>query len=312
VVRRFDEVLLEKASKFSVDHLREKMHSFITDEHLQKYQQEMIKVKVSFDQKIQEVLKEMVSSRSDIFDEMEIKTNSAFIHIKKQVLDSLGGKPVDIDELKLLLNVKADKAEIGILDKLKADKGVTDGFESSIKFCMTQIEQFLTLIIENFKSDISNKSDTAHTKINKKASILNQLISVYNCNKKNSFKSKRESWSGNDYQYGDLLWDAKVNDMSQFTNKVLPKQASKLLHNSNMLSKRRLSCSKESRPHTSHRRSYKHIHPSTNTKYISSKNKHLRLKNAFAELEGKEGDLSVSIHKKGHETSQGNFSFKKA
>jgi hypothetical protein len=104
--------------------------------------------------------------------------------LNKQVLDSLGGKPVDINELKQLLSAKADKAEIGILNKMKADKHDTDGFQSIVKFVSTQTEHLLSLNIASLKSDIPTTNETEHAKVNKKASILSQMISLYKWSKK--------------------------------------------------------------------------------------------------------------------------------
>lgn len=116
-------------------------------------------------------------------EDVDTRTDNGFLMIKKQVLDSLGGKPVDINELKQLLSAKADKSEIGILNKMKADKNETDGFQSIVTFVSTQIEHLLSLSIASLKSDIPIVNESEHAKVNKKASILSHMISLYNWSK---------------------------------------------------------------------------------------------------------------------------------
>ena len=118
-------------------------------------------------EKFIDVTSSIEKSRDDMLTEMEIKTSNAFREIKKQVLDSLGGKPVDINELKTLLLVKADRSEVGILDKIKADRDDTNKFEDMLQFMFTQIEHLLTLVIANLKMDLPNSYDTENTRINK-------------------------------------------------------------------------------------------------------------------------------------------------
>ena len=95
----------------------------------------------------------------------------------------MGGRPLDIGEIKKLLAVKADRWDIGILDKTKADKIETRNFESLVHLVTTQIEHLLALSIENMKIDLNSPHDSEHSNINKKASLLTQMISLYSWSK---------------------------------------------------------------------------------------------------------------------------------
>jgi hypothetical protein len=107
---------------------------FITKEDIFKHENQLRRLKSEISDELTKMNKEIDENKELVFEEMEQKTNYAFSQIKKQILDSLGGKPVDANEMAQLLSVKADKAEINILDKLKADKETTDRFEAIAQF----------------------------------------------------------------------------------------------------------------------------------------------------------------------------------
>ena len=79
----------------------------------------------------------------------------------------MGGKPLKLEEIQQMLWIKADRADVGILDKTKADKRDTDSFKNIVQFVSTQTEHLLTLSIENLKIDIDCVNDSQHTQINK-------------------------------------------------------------------------------------------------------------------------------------------------
>lgn len=107
----------------------------------------------------------------------------------KQVLDYLGGKPLNIEEVRNLIAYKADRTEIGILDQSKTEKYETENLKDLIRTINTQNEHFLTLVIESLKVEIDSQNDSGHTQINKKASLLSQLINLYNWSKKKEYKN---------------------------------------------------------------------------------------------------------------------------
>ena len=137
IIKRFDEVglfyqlaqvILEKASKFSIEQLRVELNNYTKQFEFKNLHSKLKELDKEITEKLVDISSLIDKIKVDCLDELETKTATAFREIKKQVLDSLGGKPVDINELKTLLLVKADKSEIGILDKLKADKEVTSKY----------------------------------------------------------------------------------------------------------------------------------------------------------------------------------------
>ena len=199
--------MLEKASKFSVDHLRENLVNYPTQDDISKCLQKIKKIDSSVSDQLSEFSTLIDQAKTDLFKDLELRTECAFREVKKHVIEALGGKPVDARELQDLLRAKADKSELYILDKMKADREDTSRFEDTVRFAISQMEHILVLTIANLKADLPSANGTEHSRVNKKASLLNQMISLYNWSKKGGdlegeddvkdsyqdFKSKKET-----------------------------------------------------------------------------------------------------------------------
>ena len=72
-----------------------------------------------------------------------------------KVIESLGGKPVDKEELRTLLFVKADKSDVSVLEKIKADRTLVAGYDASLDTLSSQISHLLTLFISYLKADLN-------------------------------------------------------------------------------------------------------------------------------------------------------------
>ncbi|CAI2362031.1 unnamed protein product [Moneuplotes crassus] len=296
IINRFDEILLEKASKFSVDKLVEKIRDYATETSLEEMTNNVGQLKLDFEQKMEHLQESIDHKQSEIAQDLESKLEHGQNIIKKQVIEHLGETPLTIEEIRELLSTKADKADLGILDKTKTDKYETDNFKEVVKSLTIKNDHILTLLIEGFKIDIDSKLAPEHNLINKKATVLSQLIGLYNWSRKKdtdlleldipgpigpksakrnlnlklkknkfSFCAKRESCPHNPYSSENF--DDAAN-LSKFGHKIFPRQASNLLQKSKNLGKSRIGSFKALRCRTSHNsRSYSRV---------SSRERHLR------------------------------------
>lgn len=89
--------------------------------------------------------------------ELEMRIAIASRDIRRNVIESLGGKPIDAKELNTLLLAKADKSEVCILEKIKADRTLVSGYDQSIDVLSSQISHLITMLISFVKADLKGK-----------------------------------------------------------------------------------------------------------------------------------------------------------
>lgn len=75
---------------------------------------------------------------------------------KDQILKSLGGKPVEPEELRSLLKLKADKEDITKIDHVKADKSDFEVNNSILEVMHSQINHIWLILWEYFKFESEN------------------------------------------------------------------------------------------------------------------------------------------------------------
>ena len=68
--------------------------------------------------------------------------------IRKQVLDSIGGKPVDVNEMKSLLDLKVDKADFNKYNSIKANRNEFKGITSSIEIIQKQMKNMIIILLD--------------------------------------------------------------------------------------------------------------------------------------------------------------------
>ena len=81
---------------------------------------------------------------------------------KDQILSSLGGKPVEPEELKNLLRLKADKDDLFKMDITKADKNDIKNSLSIIEILHSQVSHIWLILCEFFKLESEKEWDQVH------------------------------------------------------------------------------------------------------------------------------------------------------
>ena len=133
-------------------------------------------------------------------------------------IGTLGGHPINAKDLEILLKGKADRRDADFLWKTKATKQETKSNTEAIELLRDQLDHAVILLIESVKNSIVWHSDSKNLIVNRNASVLHQLNSIY-------------KWINSDY-----LWDSSVMDeldsISKFNTNtkqtILPVTANKL------------------------------------------------------------------------------------
>lgn len=82
IVRRFDEVLLEKASKFSIDQIYQTLSLYINNATFENFTDEYNKNHILVNRKIELVEQAFFKTKEDITNEMEKAVKRAFLKLK--------------------------------------------------------------------------------------------------------------------------------------------------------------------------------------------------------------------------------------
>lgn len=148
-------MLLEKASKIRVDELDQRFNLFVAKEDFGDYQ--------DLKTQIEEQHVKMINQLKDKILEFDKNSKNRISNIiqniakdsRDQILKSLGGKPVEPEELRSLLKLKADREDILQINQKKAEKTDVKTTNSIIEILHNQINHICLILREyfRFKSD---------------------------------------------------------------------------------------------------------------------------------------------------------------
>ena len=114
----------------------------------------------------------MYSRITDIHSEIIVKLDQmiekASGDIKRNIINSMGGRPVDVEEMKQFLRLKVDKVEFNQLNGIKVDKIEFD--------LMTKIIEKLRSQLKNLAIIISNQMEI-YIKENSNVSFISTFVS---------------------------------------------------------------------------------------------------------------------------------------
>jgi hypothetical protein len=148
MIKRFDEILLEKASKFTLTSLQEQIPKLAMKEDVQN-------MNVMVEEKMHHHTLAINANRDKIAErEHNLKafaeevSRRVFINHSKELLERLGGKPLESTEIKMLLSNKAEKLDIFTLENKKANKLDAENSMRTIELIQKQIEHIATIMVE--------------------------------------------------------------------------------------------------------------------------------------------------------------------
>ncbi|CAI2360750.1 unnamed protein product [Moneuplotes crassus] len=175
IISRFDEVMLEKASKFSVDQLRKECTQ--TYAKLREFNEFKI-ITADDEREIKNEIAEIKSILEESHDKLFIKLSDSMDRYAK-ILNASYGKPVNASELHMHLNCKADKSETEGQFDVKADKKELNLTDQNITALHEQLNQLGVLLCEYVQLDFNDPLESKSKIIkDKKEFIKNMKIYV--------------------------------------------------------------------------------------------------------------------------------------
>ena len=150
IIQRFDEVLWEKASKIWVNDVAKQFEDYISVEEFNIFQQmrndtdKKFQAKLNnFDKKIED----LNTSTKQIIANSVIKISK---EAKDQLINTLGGRPVEPEELRALLKLKADKDDMHTLDFTKANRADIETTTSVLDILHSQMNHIWVILKSYF------------------------------------------------------------------------------------------------------------------------------------------------------------------
>ena len=189
IIQRFDEIMLEKASKFSLDELNQEFKDYKNTDHLKE-------LRAQFNNTDLFVRTEITELRSNITqykNELQMNIISSLRKFWNEVNCQLrnGEQEVNVTkrEFEQRLDLKIDKIDFNSKTKEKTD---TVKFNESNKLLInthSQLNHTIVLLIEALKIMAKKPNDTENSVSSKLNYILKQAISIYNWSEKSFGKS---------------------------------------------------------------------------------------------------------------------------
>ncbi|CAI2360509.1 unnamed protein product [Moneuplotes crassus] len=192
IIKRFDEVICEKASKFSVDDITHRLKKFLTKE-------EVIKIEADYKRESDLLIQELKSMRKEYIEIKRgiIKENLSLLDksskdVEKRIINHLGGKPYSTYEIQEMLSHKADKTKMIFLDDLKADKVELENCKYVFSHNNSQMINLVAILIEYLQLTIPKSNIAENTSVSRKGNILKRMYNLFqNINKNEDVYNQR-------------------------------------------------------------------------------------------------------------------------
>ena len=183
IIRRFDEIILQKASKFSLDEIDKKFDSYFKISEHNKYEKNLQRLIEDINTRINEFDNKLKYFRETSFDDLNNQMNAVLYKLRKEIIDSYGGHPVDAREVDAKLSLKADYKELDSLRDIIVEKFEYNQALDQLRQIRKQITQSLLVLI-GYMRDITLSQNEPQTHQKSATTVMNQLQSVLNVERK--------------------------------------------------------------------------------------------------------------------------------
>ena len=109
IVQRFDEVLLEKASKFSLDQIYTELKEYLRTQVFDQFRVDISKYQSTAAESVANVKIYVDQVKDEMYNELHTIIDQTFENVRKKMFEVIGGRPVNSKEIEDLLKTKADK-----------------------------------------------------------------------------------------------------------------------------------------------------------------------------------------------------------
>lgn len=182
IIRRYDEILAEKASKTSVKEIYEHFNIYVKETPYTEFKALNLQKFSKLDEDIKKLNDLLQTLNENIGKDIFAAVRRATASLQKNnnntsnVPNALIG--VDGTEIKGLLMQKADRKELDALNDLKSNKVDTEQTMKAIDILHKQITHIIVLFIESVKASIKNHVDNKKALQKKRMYVLQQAVNV--------------------------------------------------------------------------------------------------------------------------------------
>jgi hypothetical protein len=122
IIQRFDEVILDKASKHKVKVLEDKFEFFLQKVDFELFKQLQLESNEKLNSQLESADQRISSVYAELFNIFDVSIKEMTPKIKDDVLEHLRHRVVDQNEFNSMMNLKVDKKDFERLNKIKANK----------------------------------------------------------------------------------------------------------------------------------------------------------------------------------------------
>jgi len=183
IIQSFDEVLLKKASKITVEEVKAKFADFMTVSRSIEVKQQIQQQIDNCKEMILDIDKNQAIIRKEAGEKIQGSVHTFVYQIKKELHDAYGVKPVDARDFEARLALKADAKEMQLLYKWKAEVIDQEKLNWNLNFIKNQTSQVIISFID-FLKRYHNYARFEKRELNHLNEFTKQLIAIYNCLKR--------------------------------------------------------------------------------------------------------------------------------
>ena len=213
MIRRFDEVMCEKAQKTSIQEVYNELLKYIKKEEFESENQSMIE---NVESKLQEFdeMKEIINElnekikfeiQSAVRKSSKTETMKITQMVQNMIPKSSGSQ--DTDVLKKQIDQKADKFDLNQIGNYKSNKIDTENNSKAIDIMHKQMRHLVIMMMENFRVQLETENLSTQTKINRMNVVLQQSLLLA------KWVSKFDPENINSY---DLSLPKDLNDFQEY------------------------------------------------------------------------------------------------
>ena len=213
MIRRFDEVMCEKAQKTSIQEVYNELLKYIKKEEFESENQSMIE---NVESKLQEFdeMKEIINElnekikfgiQSAVRKSSKTETMKITQMVQNMIPKSSGSQ--DTDVLKKQIDLKADKFDLNQIGNYKSNKIDTENNSKAIDIMHKQMRHLVIMMMENFRVQLETENLSTQTKINRMNVVLQQSLLLA------KWVSKFDPENINSY---DLSLPKDLNDFQEY------------------------------------------------------------------------------------------------
>ncbi|CAI2381841.1 unnamed protein product [Moneuplotes crassus] len=192
IVSRFDEIILQKAAKHSLESLRADLDKRL-ESTMVRFKEDAFDLRNKIDANYIE-MKSLKSELTQYFNGLIPQTEKS---VKNKIINSFGGSPCSVEEIQKLLKLKVDKAEFKQWNNLRVGKEHLNGINGQIEVINSKMENLTIIMMEGIRvmSNIKEVSGLTkklneHVKIIQKWNKRKDIHSINSDDRENSDEAK--------------------------------------------------------------------------------------------------------------------------